>query len=130
MFEINYFRDFIKKFIYKHKVQEKIILLSARPLKLVDEFIYLGSKISSTCYFLQILEAGPNKAITARPLTSHLKKFQDEQLFLCTSRKVKMNSWVPFSFGLQDMDTPVLTKLQELTHIIFVQTLDAVLRTW
>ena len=45
-----------------------------------------------------------------------------------TVRKVRMNSKVTFSNGLQHVDMPVLAGQQRLTLISTVQTLDAVKR--
>ena len=52
------------------------------------------------------------------------KPFEKDML---GSAGIKEDSWVTFSYGLQHMGTSVLDELQNLTFIISVQTLDAVL---
>ena len=51
----------------------------------------------------------------------------DEQNLHKTGREVRTNSLGTFSYGLLNLDTPVLVKLKRRTYIIYRQTLDVAL---
>ena len=71
-----------------------------KPLKPVDQFIYLGSNILSTesdcidCGFEQILETAPEKTAVVRSLTPQSRKPSKkvEQDMQVTAWEVRMNS--------------------------------------
>ena len=78
----------------------------------------------STCCLEEILEAAPHKKGAVLLLAFYITNYPSKTNK--TAREVRTNSLVTFSYGLPQIDAPVLTDKLRFSCISFEQTLHAV----